>query len=50
MSPAEGDSGEDGSASEYERAENGSQEVRPSLMVSCQIIKCLHTISANINL
>lgn len=31
MSPGEGDSGEDGSASEYERAENGSQEVRPFL-------------------
>lgn len=39
MSSGEGDSGEDGSASEYERAENGSQEVRSSLMVSCQIYK-----------
>lgn len=39
MSPGEGDSGEDGSASEYERAENASQEVRPSLMVSRQTIK-----------
>lgn len=29
MSFGEGDSGEDGSASEYERAENGSQEVGP---------------------
>lgn len=28
MSPGEGDSGEDGSASEYERAENGSQEAQ----------------------
>lgn len=29
MSPGDGDSGEDGSASEYERAENESQEVGP---------------------
>lgn len=49
MSLGDGYSGEDGSASEYERAENGSQEVGSSFMVLCQTIEFLHTIDADNN-
>lgn len=47
MSLVEGDSGEEGSASDYDRAENGSQEVGSLRLL---YVEFHHTLGADINI
>lgn len=47
MSLVEGDSGEEGSASDYDRAENGSQEVG---FLRLLYVEFHHTLGADINI